>query len=104
MFALGRDSEQGNNVLRPGLSVVRALPGAAVLAVAATVAAAPAAAKEKRQHEPVGAVYSQTNDQVANKVLKFDRYADGRIKRRQVVRTGGQGARQTQPGCDPPGG
>jgi 6-phosphogluconolactonase (cycloisomerase 2 family) len=70
-----------------------------VLAAAATVAT-PAAAKER----PVGAVYTETNDLVANKVIKFVRYADGRIKKRQVVRTGGQGARQTQPGCDPPDG
>jgi 6-phosphogluconolactonase (cycloisomerase 2 family) len=75
-----------------------------VLAVAATVAAAPAAAKEKKHEKPVGAVYTETNHQVANKVIKFDRYADGRIKRRQTIRTGGKGARQPQPGCDPPGG
>jgi 6-phosphogluconolactonase (cycloisomerase 2 family) len=104
MFALVGNSQQGNDVRRQDLSLIRAFPGAAVLAVAATVAAAPAAAKEKKHAEPVGAVYTETNGQVANKVMKFDRYADGRIKRRQVIRTGGQGARQPQPGCDPPGG
>jgi 6-phosphogluconolactonase (cycloisomerase 2 family) len=104
MFALVRNPEQGNNMRSQRLRLIRALSGAAALAVAATVAVAPAAAKQKKHPEPVGAVYTETNDQVANKVMKFDRYADGRIKRRQVIRTGGQGARQPQPGCDPPGG
>jgi 6-phosphogluconolactonase len=81
------------------LRLIRTLSGAAALAVAVTVAAAPAEAKK-----PVGAVYTETNGTVANKVMKFDRYADGRIKRRQVIGTGGQGARQLQPGCNPPGG
>jgi 6-phosphogluconolactonase len=104
MFALVRNPEQGHNMRSQRLRLIRTLQGATLLAVAVTVAAAPAAAKEKKHHGPVGAVYTETNDQVANKVMKFDRYADGRIKRRQVVRTGGQGARQPQPGCDPPGG
>src|SRR3954451_21028124 len=91
MFALVRNPEQGNNMRSQRLRLIRTLPGAAALAVAVTVAAPPAAAKDKRHREPVGAVYTETNGQVANKLMKFDRYADGRIKRPQVIRTGGQG-------------
>jgi 6-phosphogluconolactonase (cycloisomerase 2 family) len=47
----------------------------------------------------VGAVYTETNDLANNAVVVFDRYANGSLKQRQVVSSGGKGGSQTQPGC-----
>ena len=49
-------------------------------------------------HEPVGAVYTQNNDQAANSVIVWDRYRDGTLAKRQAVLTGGQGSAQSV-GC-----
>jgi 6-phosphogluconolactonase len=40
----------------------------------------------------VGAVYTETNDLVANQVIAFDRYSDGTIAETQRIATGGFGA------------
>jgi len=55
----------------------------------------------KRAGSPVvGAVYTETNDQAANKVVKFARKANGRLVKRQAVATGGKGSAQSV-GCGP---
>jgi 6-phosphogluconolactonase len=48
----------------------------------------------------VGAVYTETNDQSANKVVKFARKANGRLVKRAAVATGGKGSAQSV-GCGP---
>ncbi len=79
---------------------VRIFAWAAMLAVAAFGALAPAAsAKKKHKKVPVGVVYSQTNGLSSNAVVVFDRYANGSLKQRQVVKTGGRGGAEPQPGC-----
>jgi hypothetical protein len=52
----------------------------------------------------VGAVYTETNGPTGNKVVAFNRYADGTLKQHQTVATGGKGGLQPQPGCTPPPG
>ena len=48
----------------------------------------------------VGAVYTQTNDQTANSVVVFNRFANGKLVKRQSVSTGGKGSAQAV-GCGP---
>jgi len=48
----------------------------------------------------VGAVYTQTNDQAANSVVVFNRFANGKLVKRQSVSTGGKGSAQAV-GCGP---
>ena len=48
----------------------------------------------------VGAVYTQTNDPAANSVVVFNRLANGKLQKRQVVSTGGKGSVQSV-GCGP---
>jgi 6-phosphogluconolactonase (cycloisomerase 2 family) len=74
---------------------------AVLAAVVAAAVAVPAGARGKPNVKPrvVGAVYTETNDPAANRVVVFARYSDGHLKQRQVVRTGGQGGQQQQPGC-----
>jgi len=77
-------------------------------AVAALLGAAGASAgvdkgkpkKPKKKPAAVGAVYTQTNDQSANSVVVFDRMANGTLKKRQAVSTGGKGSAQSV-GCGP---
>jgi 6-phosphogluconolactonase len=56
--------------------------------------------KKPKKPAPVGAVYTQTNDQSANSVVVFNRYANGTLKKRQAVSTGGKGSAQAV-GCGP---
>ncbi|MDX6400009.1 MAG: hypothetical protein QOF27_615 [Gaiellaceae bacterium] len=80
---------------------VRALVWVTLLAVAAIGAVAPEAlaANSKTHKKPVGTVYTQTNGLSSNAVIAFNRYADGSLKQRQVVKTGGKGGAEQQPGC-----
>jgi 6-phosphogluconolactonase (cycloisomerase 2 family) len=72
----------------------------AVAVVAAATVALPLAASGKpTPPRVVGAVYTETNNPAGNKVLVFNRYSNGRLKRRQAVATGGRGGQQQQPGC-----
>jgi 6-phosphogluconolactonase len=53
----------------------------------------------------VGAVYTQTNEIPTNRIIAFDRLANGQLEERERVPTGGSGGRQPQPACEvPPGG
>jgi 6-phosphogluconolactonase (cycloisomerase 2 family) len=49
-------------------------------------------------HHPVGAVYTESNDVIANTVVVFDRFQDGTLVKRQSVVTGGVGSPQVT-GC-----
>jgi 6-phosphogluconolactonase (cycloisomerase 2 family) len=73
----------------------------ALMATAVVVAALPATALAKKV---VGRVYTETNGKLANRVVVFNRYMDGTLHQIQVVKTGGKGGLQPQPGCTPPGG
>jgi 6-phosphogluconolactonase len=53
-----------------------------------------------KKPKPVGAVYTQTNAPAGNSVVVFNRYANGTLKRRQAVSTGGNGSTQAV-GCGP---
>jgi 6-phosphogluconolactonase (cycloisomerase 2 family) len=75
---------------------------AVLVAAAVAGVALPAAAAGKHKARLIGFVYTETNDPAGNKVVVFNRYADGRIKKRRVVATGGRGGRQSQPGCPSP--
>ena len=46
-------------------------------------------------------MYTQTNQVSRNALVKFDRYADGTLRRRQTARTRGRGAPHRQP-CSSP--
>jgi len=52
----------------------------------------------------VGHVYSETNEFAGNKIVVFDRYADGLLLQHALVPTGGLGGGQAQFGCSPPPG
>jgi hypothetical protein len=91
--------------LREHLTAGRLL---ALLCVAGLVAVSAAAAatdkkpkpKPKKKPAPVGAVYSETNSPAGNAVVVFNRYANGTLKLRQRVSTGGNGSTQAV-GCGP---
>ena len=72
----------------------------ACVAVLAVIGAANAAAGRPSHHEPVGAVYTETNSPAGNSVAVFDRFADGTLSLRQKVSTGGNGSTQSV-GCGP---
>src|SRR4051812_10990346 len=56
-------------------------------------------------HRVTGAVYTQTNEIPTNRIVAFDRLANGQLVERERVPTGGSGGREPQPACDvPPGG
>jgi 6-phosphogluconolactonase (cycloisomerase 2 family) len=80
------------------------LVGVTVIALlgAATASASTDKKKPKKKPKPaaVGAVYTQTNDPAANSVVVFNRYANGTLKKRQAVSTGGKGSTQSV-GCGP---
>jgi hypothetical protein len=61
-------------------------------------------AKKAGKTGVVGHVYSQTNEITGNRVVVFDRYANGLLLQHALVPTGGLGGRQAQNGCTPPGG
>ena len=63
----------------------------------ASAASSPSKAKGKA----VGRVYTETNSPNQNRVLIFDRFANGHLKLVGSVATGGQGGQQLQPGCAP---
>ena len=48
----------------------------------------------------VGAVYTQTNAPAGNSVVVFNRLANGKLKKREAVSTGGKGSTQSV-GCGP---
>ena len=70
-----------------------ALGCVAAIAVLVTAAAATGGSKA-----PVGAVYTESNDPGANKVVVFDRFEDGALVKRESVATGGVGSSQVT-GC-----
>ena len=83
-----------------GYLTVGRLLALACVAVLAVVGAANAAADKPSHHEPVGAVYTESNNPAGNSVTVFDRYADGTLALRQTVSTGGKGSTQSV-GCGP---
>ena len=64
------------------------------------VLTAPGAGASTAGKRVVGAVYTQTNSPGGNSVVVFDRFADGKLKKRQSVPTGGKGSTQSV-GCGP---
>lgn len=76
------------------VSAAAAILGAGVPAVAA-------AKKPHKSKKAVGRVYTETNDPTGNKVLIFDRFANGKLKEIGTIGTGGKGGFQPQPGCLP---
>jgi 6-phosphogluconolactonase len=80
-----------------------ALAAAALTAVAVPAFAlgtATTAGKSKMSGSKLsGKVYAQTNGLSANQLVVFNRYADGSLKKAQLVATGGKGGAQEQPGC-----
>jgi len=55
----------------------------------------------KRAGSPVvGAVYTETNDPAGNKLVAFNRKANGKLVKRAAVATGGNGSAQSV-GCGP---
>jgi 6-phosphogluconolactonase len=84
------------------------LPGLVAAVAVALVALPGAAAAKKPSHKgkaarPVGQMYTETNG-APNKVLIFNRFANGKLALAGSVATGGTGGHQPQPGCTPPGG
>ncbi|HTS73473.1 MAG TPA: beta-propeller fold lactonase family protein [Gaiellaceae bacterium] len=64
------------------------------------VLAAPGAGASTTGQRVVGAVYTQTNSPSGNSVVVFNRFANGKLKKRQSVPTGGKGSTQSV-GCGP---
>ena len=64
------------------------------------VLAAPGAGASTSGPRVVGAVYTQTNSPSGNSVVVFNRFANGKLKKRQSVSTGGKGSTQSV-GCGP---
>lgn len=64
------------------------------------VLAAPGAGASTTGPRVVGAVYTQTNSPSGNSVVVFNRFANGKLKKRQSVPTGGKGSTQSV-GCGP---
>src|ERR1700676_4420329 len=75
-----------------------------LLSLAAAAVLASGAVAAKHHAKAVGRVYTETNAASNNQVLVFDRFANGTLKQRTGVSTGGSGGLQPQPGCTPPGG
>ena len=66
-------------------------------AFAALTMALPVGAQAKaKKHKPkvVGAVYSESNNVNSNRLYKYNRYDNGKLKLKQSVRTGGRGSTQ----------
>jgi 6-phosphogluconolactonase (cycloisomerase 2 family) len=72
-------------------------------AFAALAMALPVGAQAKaKKHKPkvVGAVYSESNSVAKNRLYKYNRYDNGKLKLKQSVATGGRGSTQDF-GCNP---
>jgi 6-phosphogluconolactonase len=82
------------------LSLLGMLTAVAVVAFALPGMAS-AKSPSKTKSKAVGRVYSETNSPKGNKVLIFDRFANGKLKFVKAVATGGTGGQQLQPGCAP---
>jgi 6-phosphogluconolactonase len=50
-------------------------------------------------HGAAGAAYSETNGVPNNAVIVYDRFANGQLKQREIVPTGGSGGQGPEPGC-----
>lgn len=76
---------------------------AAGLAFGAPTALAKSHSGKGAQHTTgvAGAVYTETNGS-PNRVIAFNRSANGKLKKAQAVATGGTGGHQFQPGCPSP--
>jgi 6-phosphogluconolactonase (cycloisomerase 2 family) len=72
---------------------------AAALTAVAVPAFALGTSKTASKSKLSGKLYSQTNGLSGNQIVVFDRYADGSLKKAQLVSTGGKGGAQEQPGC-----
>ena len=77
------------------------LLGALAVAIVALPGTASAKNPGKSKAKAVGRVYSETNSPKQNRVLIFDRFANGHLKLVGSVATGGRGGQQLQPGCAP---
>lgn len=77
------------------------LLGALAVAIIALPGTASAKSPSKSKGKAVGRVYTETNSPNQNRVLIFDRFANGHLKLVGSVATGGQGGQQLQPGCAP---
>lgn len=84
---------------------LRRLALAASAAAVTLCAVVPGVADAKpKKHKAPAALYTETNDATMNELVVFKRKANGAVRFRTTVPTGGLGGRQPQPGCDPPGG
>jgi 6-phosphogluconolactonase len=72
-----------------------------VVAMFALPGMASAKSPSKSKAKPVGRVYTETNSPVGNKILIFNRFANGHLSYVKAVATGGKGGQQLQPGCEP---
>lgn len=86
--------------LTAGLRLLLVCVAAGVSLLCLWVLTAPGAGASTESRRAVGAVYTQTNDPVANSVVVFNRFANGTLRKRQTVRTGGRGSTQSV-GCGP---
>jgi len=77
-----------------------ALSAAAALIVAGLPAVAAAQKSHKSKGRVVGRIYTETNGK-ANRVLIFNRFANGKLALAGSAATGGAGGFQPQPGCTP---
>lgn len=77
-----------------------ALLSVAAIAVLAPTSAATSPDNARTTLQRVGAVYTQTNSPAGNAVVVFDRFANGILRKRATVSTGGRGSTQSV-GCGP---
>jgi DNA-binding beta-propeller fold protein YncE len=70
---------------------IRVAAAAAVAAAAVTTAATPAFASASNPAGPGGAVFVQTDNTAGNRVVAYDRAADGTLRRAGSYATGGRG-------------
>ena len=84
----------------PRLALVCVAAGLCLASVWLLTAGGAGAAQPNRL--AFGAVYTQTNDPAGNSVVVFDRFWDGKLKKREAVSTGGNGSFQDV-GCGVPG-
>jgi 6-phosphogluconolactonase len=79
----------------------RTVVGLALVALTGLALAPGADAKAKKKPpKPAGAMYTQTNATAGNSVVVFDRDSKGKLKQRQIVKSGGKGTTQDV-GCGP---
>lgn len=94
MTSQGRSRINGRSRLL-AIAVIAALVPAAFL-----VSSGQGKVAERAGSPVVGKVYTETNDPAGNKVVVFNRKANGRLAKRQSVATGGKGSTQSV-GCGP---